>query len=109
MNSFDNPSEKLFRAVWKYQVRKDGSIFPAAFMDRKGEGTSVQRQENPRTELLRETSECIRFMIEECNFKDYIVSVTVDNVSKCDAFCKEAYTENSPYHCKLYCNNRSMR
>ena len=101
MNDFTNHKEKLFRAVRQNKIRKDGTIAAIVFLDKKGLGTSVQRQFDVKGNYMRETDECIHFM-EICGFKENIVSITLEDVEDVGAICVDAHTDFNPYHCELY-------
>lgn len=96
-------NEKLFRAAWKNQIRKDGTVSYLAFKDKKGQGTSVQRQYDKKRRKMRNVKDCVSFM-EDCGFTDNVLSVTVDAIVDEGIICKEMPTNGNPYHCELYAN-----
>ena len=101
MNGFNNPNEKLFRAVRQSKIREDGTVAAIVFLDKKRQGTSVQRQFSNKENYMRDETECVKFM-ELCGFKENIVSVMIEDVEDIGAICVEAYTDFNPYHCELY-------
>lgn len=104
---FDDPNEKLFRAVrpapmfWK----SNGTLSSAAFIDRRG-GLSVDRAKN------RPPSEAVAFMKNQ-GFEGTVVSVTVANCTSAEvhAHLVEAPSKarNDPFHCEIHGSTEHFR
>lgn len=102
---FEDPNEKLFRAVrpapmfWK----SNGTLSSAAFIDRRG-GVSVDRAKN------RPPSEAVAFMKNQ-GFEGTVVSVTVANCtsSEVHAHLVEAPLSDNPFHCEIHGSTERFR
>ena len=95
-DEFDG-SEKLYRAVYPkdlYQKRGSGRISSAAFLDRKGQGLSVDRGNN------REDAEVVNDMRKRLH--GCILSVRVEDCRNVKAIVLYKPSHENKYHSEIH-------
>lgn len=95
--NFDNPEERLYRAVYpNFFKKEDGSLSSAAFKDRNG--LSVQRGDNDTTDYM------VDFMLTKQKFQGGIVSVSVQNCYDVLALPLHKPSNRSEKHSEIHRN-----
>ena len=90
---FSEEGERLFRAVWDWFWKKDGTLAFSAFQDKNG--LSVDREDD------RPTDECIGLM-KKHGLKGSAVSVTVRDCREIAAHIHDCRSTSNIYHFEIH-------